>query len=79
MRKKKKTPISQKKKPGTSARFGVGNLVRVKPGTTDPDFLDIPLGGGPGVGTKLAVAVSDVSLSPVSWLSPARPTPTKRR
>ncbi len=30
------------------ANFGVGNRVRVKPGTTDPDFKDIPLGGWAG-------------------------------
>jgi len=53
MSKKKKTPTSQKKKPGTSARFGVGNLVRVKPGTTDPDFPDIPLGGWTGTITEV--------------------------
>jgi len=52
MSKKKKLPISQKK-PGTSAQFGVGNLVRVKPGTTDPDFPDIPLGGWAGTITEM--------------------------
>jgi len=30
------------------ARYGVGHHVRVKPGTTDPDFPDIPLGGWTG-------------------------------
>jgi hypothetical protein len=30
------------------ASFSVGNAVRVKPGTTDPDFPDIPLGGWAG-------------------------------
>ncbi len=48
MSKKKKKPISPKKKPRTPARFGVGANVRVKPGTTDPDFEDIPLGGWAG-------------------------------
>jgi hypothetical protein len=32
----------------TPARFAAGAQVRVKPGTTDPDFPDIPLGGWAG-------------------------------
>jgi hypothetical protein len=35
-------------KPQTPARFATGAQVRVKPGTTDPDFSDIPLGGWAG-------------------------------
>jgi hypothetical protein len=35
-------------KPQTQARFAVGVQVQVKPGTTDPDFPDIPLGGWAG-------------------------------
>jgi hypothetical protein len=34
----------KEKQPRTPARFGTGAQVRVKPGTTDPDFPDIPLG-----------------------------------
>ncbi len=34
--------------PRTPARFTTGAQVRVKPGTTDPDFPDIPLGGWAG-------------------------------
>lgn len=40
-RKKEKTPR-------TPARFAAGAQVRVKPGTTDPDFPDIPLSGWAG-------------------------------
>jgi hypothetical protein len=36
------------KKPRTPARFAAVAQVRVKPGTTDPDFPDIPLGGWAG-------------------------------
>ena len=38
----------KEKKPRTPARFAAGAQVRVKPGTTDPDFPDIPLGGWAG-------------------------------
>ena len=38
----------KEKKPLPPARFAAGALVRVKPGTTDPDFPDIPLGGWAG-------------------------------
>jgi hypothetical protein len=49
MSKNKKKPASQGKKPRTTApRFAVGAQVRVKPGTTVPDFADIPLGGWAG-------------------------------
>jgi len=45
-------PVAKKKPAGTKvrapARFAAGTLVRVKPGTTDPDFADIPLGGWAG-------------------------------
>lgn len=34
-----------KKEKKTPARYTAGAQVRVKPGTTDPDFPDIPLGG----------------------------------
>ena len=39
---------SKGKELGTPARFAAGAQVRVKPGTTDPDFPDIPLGGWAG-------------------------------
>src|SRR5262245_43210552 len=38
----------KEKEPRTTARFAAGAQVRVKPGTTDPDFPDIPLGGWAG-------------------------------
>jgi len=47
-RKKKKKPGRQRAMPRLPARYGVGHHVRVKPGTTDPDFPDIPLGGWAG-------------------------------
>ncbi len=44
--------MAKKKQAGTKvrapARFVAGTLVRVKPGTTDPDFPDVPLGGWAG-------------------------------
>src|SRR4051812_5032239 len=48
MSKSNKRPASQGKKPSAAARFAAGAQVRVKPGTTDPDFPDIPLGGWAG-------------------------------
>jgi hypothetical protein len=39
---------AQLKKARTPARFTAGAPVRVRPGTTDPDFPDIPLGGWAG-------------------------------
>src|SRR5262245_19882854 len=38
----------KEKGPPSPARFAAGAQVRVKPGTTDPDFPDIPLGGWAG-------------------------------
>src|ERR1019366_8039863 len=43
-RKKKRTQSN----PLTQAKFSVGTIVRVKSGTMDPDFADIPLGGWTG-------------------------------
>ena len=48
MNKKKKKPTPPNKKPRTPARLAVGAQVCVKPGTTVPDFEDIPLGGWAG-------------------------------
>jgi hypothetical protein len=49
-RKKNKKRDRERKKPNATfpAKFGMGNPVRVKAGTTDPDFTDIPLGGWAG-------------------------------
>src|SRR5215469_13343742 len=47
-RKKKKKPGRQRTRQRFPARHGVGHHVRVKPGTTDPDYPDIPLGGWAG-------------------------------
>jgi hypothetical protein len=48
MSSKKPKRTTPKKKVRTSAQFAAGAQVRVKPGTTDPDFPDIPLGGWAG-------------------------------
>jgi len=47
MSKNKKKPTTPKKA-RTTARWQTGAQVRVKQGTTDPDFPDIPLGGWTG-------------------------------
>lgn len=49
-RKKNQKADHKRKKPNATfpAIFSVGNQVRVKPGTTVPDFEDIPLGGWAG-------------------------------
>lgn len=46
-----------------AARFAVGDKVRVKPGTTIPDFEDIPLGGWAGSITEV-----DARSSPPTYL-----------
>jgi hypothetical protein len=50
MSRKKRRPGRGRGKPKEAppARFAVGDSVRVKPGTTDPEFQDIPLGGWAG-------------------------------
>ncbi len=45
--KKKRKPL-KRRKPATPPRFAVDDRVRVKYGTADPDFPDIPLGGWAG-------------------------------
>lgn len=45
------------------AKFAVGALVRVKPGTTVPDFTDIPLGGWAG-----AISEVDQESDPPNYL-----------
>ena len=62
-RKKKKKPRRPKVKSSFSARYGVGNHVRVKPGTTVPDFEDIPLGGWAG-----AICEVDQRSNPPTYL-----------
>ena len=50
MPRKKKRPKRERGRPRPTfpARFAVADRVRVKPGTTVPDFEDIPLGGWAG-------------------------------
>jgi hypothetical protein len=50
MARKKGRPAKGRRQPEPTcpAQFTVGNLVRVKPGTTVPGFEDIPLGGWAG-------------------------------
>jgi len=45
--------MAHSKKGSVIARFQVGNKVRVKPGVTDPDFPDMPLGGWSGTITEI--------------------------
>lgn len=63
MSKKKQKPTKQEKKPPTPARFAAGAKVRVKPGTTDPDFPDFPLGGWAGT-----IQEVDLRSSPATYL-----------
>ena len=53
-RKKKKKAGQRRERPSFPARFGVGTHVRVKPGTTVPDFENPPFNigndGGPAPG-----------------------------
>ncbi|MCY2992374.1 MAG: hypothetical protein NTY19_31490 [Planctomycetota bacterium] len=51
-KKKRKSP--RRRKPSTPPRFAVGDRVRVKYGTADPDFPDIPLGGWAGTITEVS-------------------------
>jgi hypothetical protein len=55
--------MSQTKK--ASARFVVGDVVRVRSGVTDPDFPDIPLGGWAGKITE--VEDGDPPLYLIRW------------
>jgi len=48
MARKNRRKKSRSRKPQAPARFPVGTAVQVKPGTRDPDFPDIPLGGWAG-------------------------------
>jgi len=48
-RKKKQT----RPQSSAPAKFSPTTMVRVKPGTLDPDFADIPLGGWPGTNQKI--------------------------
>src|SRR4051794_32187267 len=53
-RKKKRTRRGRgRPKPTFPAKFSVGDRVRVKLGTTVPDFEDIPLGGWAGTITEV--------------------------
>ncbi|MBL8796926.1 MAG: hypothetical protein JNM56_23695 [Planctomycetia bacterium] len=49
MAKKRKKPKPKPKRPPTPAKFPIGTLVRVTAGTSDPNFLDIPIGGWCGI------------------------------
>jgi hypothetical protein len=46
--KKRKRKPRRPRLPPAPPRFALGDRVRVKPGTTDPDYPDIPLGGWTG-------------------------------
>jgi len=51
--KKKRRKKQRQPRVHVPARFAVGASVRVKPGTVDPDFPDIPLGGWVGTITEV--------------------------
>ncbi len=40
--------MPKRSKPSSPPKFAVGDAVHVKPGVTDPDFSDMPLGGWVG-------------------------------
>src|SRR5579884_2107242 len=63
MASKKKGAGGRRPKPSVPAKFSVGDRVRAKPGTTDPDFPDIPLGGWAGAITEV-----DQRSSPPTYL-----------
>ena len=45
--------MDRTKNKSDTPRFQVGNKVRVKPGVSDPDFPDMPLGGWSGIVTEI--------------------------
>jgi Calcium binding len=45
--------MTETKKAAVTPHFKVGDKVRVKPGVTDPDFPDMPLGGWAGTVTEV--------------------------
>ena len=45
--------MSRTDKRQVAPRFKVGDKVRAKPGATDPDFPDMPLGGWAGTVTEV--------------------------
>src|SRR5215218_531721 len=45
--------MAHAKKGSVDPRFRVGDEVRVKPGVSDPDFPDMPLGGWTGTVTEI--------------------------
>ena len=47
-------------------RFQVGNKVRVKPGVSDPDFPDMPLGGWSGTVTEVEQADDQITYE-IKW------------
>jgi hypothetical protein len=55
------------KKPSLPPKFAVGDAVHVRPGVTDPDFSDMPLGGWTGTIKEVDVGGSSAYL--VAWNS----------
>ena len=45
--------MARTKKGSPHSRFQVGDKVRVKPGVSDPDYPDMPLGGWSGTITEI--------------------------
>src|SRR5581483_10308361 len=52
-KKKKNRSRPKRQRPAGPAKFAIGTLVRVKRGTQDPDFSDIPIGGWSGTITDV--------------------------
>jgi hypothetical protein len=63
---RKPKPTARESKPPTPPRFAVGAPVRVKPGTLDPNFPDIPLGGWAGTIRDVDVR-SNPPLYEIEW------------
>ncbi|MFO0845285.1 MAG: hypothetical protein U0797_23360 [Gemmataceae bacterium] len=55
----------------STPRFAVGSAVRVRPGTPDPDYPDIPLGGWAGVVREVETAGVPEPIYLVRWTDEA--------
>src|SRR3954471_22383187 len=58
--------MSDAKNKSDTARFRVGDKVRVKYGVIDPDFPDIPLGGWSGTVTEIEMADDQITYE-IKW------------
>jgi hypothetical protein len=65
-KKKKSRALGPALPPPSPPRFAVGDRVRVRPGTTDPDYPDLPMGGWVGVVEDVNVTRTE-TLYQVEW------------